>query len=132
MSKITQIWREEQYFSLSEAKALLPLVERITNDHYRQLVPVQEKLNMMLSNDPRRLPYERAFEEVVSAWKKKMDRLGLTVKGLWVVEFEVGDGHLNWRFPELKIGYFRPRNADLSQRIRLSKYIEEQDPDWAY
>lgn len=131
MSEISQIWREERYFSLAEAQALLPLVERITAEHYKELIPVQERLNKMLSNDPRRLPHERAFEKVVNAWKEKMHRLGLTVRALWVVEFEVGDGHLNWRFPELNIAYFRPRKADLSQRVRLSRYIEEHDPDWA-
>jgi len=131
MSKITQIWREERYFNLGEAQDMLPLVERITREHYQQLIPIQEKLNKMLSNDPRRLPHEREFEQVVSSWKEKMHRLGLSVKGLWVVEFEVGEGHLSWRFPELGIRYFRPRGANQSERIRLAQYIDEQDPDWA-
>jgi hypothetical protein len=50
--------------------------------------------------------------------------------GLWVVEFDVGEGFLSWRWPEIGLNYFRMPDKPLSGRVRLKTYIEETDPDW--
>ena len=117
-------------FDLTEAKQLLPLVKSITKQYQSELSPVQLRLNKMLSNDPRRNVIEDQYEHVVNIWKRKIEKLGANVYGLWIVEFDVGEGFLCWKNPELDLHYFRPNNCDFSQRIRLSEYIESYDPDW--
>lgn len=125
-----EIVDSEKIFSLSEARDLLPLVQKITHTHCTKLEPIQVKLDRMLSNDPRRSAIERRFEIEVSAWRGKITRLGLKAAGLWVVEYSVGvEGALSWRYPELDIAYFS--NKGNSMRQRLASYIEENDPDWA-
>ena len=122
----------EKLFNLSEAQELLPLVQSITQKHQTELEPIQDRLNKMLSNDPRRNPIEHEYEQVVSKWKAKLEKLGASVKGLWVVEFNVGEGVISWRYPELGLHYFRKNGADLASRAKLVDYIEEYDPDWAH
>ena len=119
-------------FSLEETRDLFGLVQQVTTKHQRQLSPIQARLDKMLSNDPRRRFVEAEFEEVVSRWKSKIERLGAKVCGLWVVEFDVGDGALCWRYPELSLQYFRPNGCDLASRVRVADYIAEVDPDWAH
>ncbi len=119
-------------FHLDEARELLPLVKKITARDYQLLSPSQTRLNKMLSNDPRRSQYEIAYEEIVSQWKKKIERLGAKTSGLWVVEFDLGSGCLTWRYPELSLAYFREHGKSFAERIRLDDYIEENDPDWAH
>jgi hypothetical protein len=61
----------------------------------------------------------------------KMARLGLMVKGLWLVDFDTGDGYLCWKFPELKIGQYHGYHEGYTARRPLREVIEELDPDWA-
>jgi len=75
---------------------------------------------------------EAEYQEVVSRWKFKIEQLGATVCGLWMVNFEVSDGALSWRHPELTLSYFIANDTGFSERIKLTTYIEEHDPDWSH
>lgn len=124
-----EITPQPKLYTLSEATKLLPLVKKITGAQREALEPWQTKLDRMLSNDPRRPVIEREYERLVSAWRGKIGRVGARAAGLWVVEFDVGDGVLSWRYPELQIAHFVAESDTI--RRRLSDYIEENDPDWA-
>ena len=119
-------------FDLAESQRLLPLVQNITHKHQAELAPIQLRLNKMLSNDPRRNVIELEYEQVVNRWRSKIEKLGASVFGLWVVEFDVGEGLLSWRHPELNISYFRATTNDFASRVKLKDYIETHDPDWAH
>ena len=125
------IGNRQKVFNLQEAQALLPLLVKITERHISELEPIQYRLNRMLSNDPRRPSVEAQFEVVVARWKVKVEQLGASASGLWLIDFDVGDGLLSWRYPELSIAYVRGYDSAFSSRRRLTEYIEEQDPDWA-
>ena len=126
-----EIGKVPKLFNLSEAKEHLPLVASITENHQNELAPIQARLNRMLSNDPRRAPIERAYENVVDKWRAKIEHLGASVHGLWVVEFDVGEGVLSWRYPELSINYIRLHEQSFASRTKLKDYIDKHDPDWA-
>ncbi len=126
-----EIGETGKLFDLQEAKSLLPLVRSVTESYRERLNPIQDRLNKMLSNDPRRALLEREFEHIVSRWKDKIEQLGPSVYGLWVVEFDVGSGWLSWRYPEMSLNFYRDHAAGFSDRVRLSRFIEETDPDWA-
>jgi len=127
-----QIGVKNKLFDFAEATELLPLVQAITLTHQTQLSPVQDRLNRMLSNDPRRAMVEQEYQAVVARWKLKIEQLGAAVCGLWKVNFEVGDGALSWRHPELTLRYFIAKGAVFSERVKLTTYIEEHDPDWSH
>jgi hypothetical protein len=50
---------------------------------------------------------------------------------LWRVDFDTGEGYLCWRFPELKIGFFREYNENFDERKPVKLLIEETAPIWA-
>ena len=127
----TEIGLKDKLFDLAEARELLSLVQSITEYHQAELAPLQARLTKMLSNDPRRNSIERDYQKVVSQWRTKMEHIGVHVSGLWLVEFNVGEGFLCWRYPELSLNYFRANNASFSQRMTIGNYVEECDPDWA-
>jgi hypothetical protein len=126
-----EIGQQQKLFSLSEARAHLGLVKAITERHQISLAPIQDRLNKMLSNDPRRVAIERQYESIVSRWKVKIEHLGACVPGLWLVEFNLGEAVLCWRYPELSLNYVREQQQQFSERQNLSTYIEVHDPDWA-
>ena len=94
------------------------------------LQPVKQRLRNMLSTDPRIVQVEKAYEEIVKRWVSKMERLGLVVKGLWLVDFDTGDGYLCWKYPELKINHYHDYESGFAGRRSLDEIIEEMDPDW--
>jgi len=128
----SHIGSETKLFTLQEARDLLPLIQAITKKHQAELSPIQDRLNRLLSNDPRRNMVEQDYEKMVGQWINKIEKLGAQVFGLWVVQFDVGNGLLCWKHPELLLNYFRHYDADFASRTRLADVIQEQDPDWAY
>jgi hypothetical protein len=124
--------RDHRVFTLSEARALFPLVQRITREAHEELEPVRRRLEALVPGTPDLAAgIETEYESVVRRWMGKMERLGLVVKGLWLVDFDTGDGFLCWRFPELKIGHYHGYQEGFAQRRPLAEVLEELDPDWA-
>ena len=122
---------EPRYFSLEDALAIFPLVRRITADAYQELKPVKLDLENLLTSDPRISMVERRYEEIVKRWMNKMQRLGLVIKGLWLVDFDTGDGYLCWKYPELRLAHYHDYATGFSDRRSLQEVIEELAPDWA-
>lgn len=133
MARIHQIVARDdpRIFTLSEAEELFPLVRRITQAAHAELEPVRRNLEAMLPTNPQIRAVEREYEAIVKHWVAKMERLGLVVKGLWLVDFDTGDGYLCWKFPELKLAHYHNYHEGFGGRRPLSEVIEELDPDWA-
>ncbi|MFQ5936171.1 MAG: DUF2203 domain-containing protein [Acidiferrobacterales bacterium] len=123
---------DPRVFTLMEAQTTFPLVRRITEAAYHELEPVRRKLEAMLPANPRMQEVERQYEAIVKAWVGKMERLGLVVKGLWLVDFDTGEGYLCWKFPELKLAHYHGYHEGFAGRRPLREVIEELDPDWAH
>ncbi len=122
---------DPRIFTLAEAHALFPLVRSITHAAHAELEPVRRKLESMVPTNPSIRDVERQYESVVKRWVAKMERLGLVIKGLWLVDFDTGDGYLCWKFPELKIGHYHAYHEGYTGRRPLDEVIQEFDPDWA-
>ncbi|MDX1409684.1 MAG: DUF2203 domain-containing protein [Saprospiraceae bacterium] len=122
---------EPRIVTLAEANELFPLVRRITREAHDELVPIKQQLDNMLSTDPRIGVIEKRYERVVKRWVNKMERLGLVVKGLWLVDFDTGDGYLCWKYPEIELSYYHDYSSGFAGRRPLDVVIEELDPDWA-
>jgi len=122
---------EPRIFTLREARELFPLVRRITAESFEELTPIKRNLDNMLATDPRMTAVEKAYESVVKRWVNKMERLGLVVKGLWLVDFDTSDGYLCWKYPELALAHYHDYASGFAGRRPLDEVIEELDPDWA-
>jgi hypothetical protein len=122
---------EPRIFSLSEACELLPVIRKLTAFASRELDPCQLRMRQLLNCDPRLVELELEFETIIRKWVERVQRLGVTVSGLWQIGFDTGEGHLCWRYPELRLAYFRGYGENLGSRRRLSEVIQEYQPDWA-
>ncbi|MDA8420420.1 MAG: DUF2203 domain-containing protein [Pseudomonadota bacterium] len=122
---------DPRIFTLAEARDLFPLVRSITQAAHTELDPVRRRLESMVPTNPMIRDIECRYEAIVKRWVAKMERLGLVVKGLWLVDFDTGDGYLCWKFPELRIGHYHTYHEGFSGRRPLDEVIQEFDPDWA-
>ena len=122
---------EPRVFTLHEAEQLLPLVRKLTAAAYTELEPVRQRYKNLLLCDPRIKAVEFEYESIVRGWIAKMERLGLVVNGLWMIDFDTGDGYLCWKYPELKLAFFHDYTSGFTARRDLIEIIEERAPDWA-
>jgi hypothetical protein len=121
---------DTQIFTLSEARQLLSVVARVTDTAVRELAPLQKRLRRMLACDPRLKAVEAEYEQVVRRWIGKIDRLGLIATGLWWVNFDIGEGYICWRYPEIRLDYFRSYGDGPEERRKISEIYEQYCPDW--
>ena len=123
---------EERVFTLSEARALMPLIIKITTAAHKKLEPLRRQLRTtIVTDDEAARGLEQAYRKVVQEWIDKLQRLGVTASNLWVVHFDTGDGHLCWRYPELRLASFHLYGDCENGRRSIDEYIELFQPDWA-
>lgn len=123
--------QDTRVFSLAEAQALFPLVRGITQRAAEALAPVQRQLKVLPRRSPELQAAEERYQTLVNGWVNKMRRLGLVVKGLWLVDFDTGDGYLCWKYPELKLGHYHGYDEGFAGRRPLADVLATLDPDWA-
>lgn len=122
---------EHRIFTLEEALELFSLVRRITAASAAELEPISVRLREPFSFNDEITVLEKEYERIVRRWVAKMERLGLVVKGLWLVDFDTGDGYLCWKFPELELGHYHPYDKGFSGRHPLAEVLAVELPDWA-
>lgn len=100
MAEITSI-NQKRTFGWVEATALLPVVRRITQDAVSQAEALAVRYEALPPESPTRRELETELEHVILAWAAKVQKLGAEAKGLWLVDFDAGDGAVwAWRHPE--------------------------------
>ncbi len=86
-------------FTLEEAKEVMPRVQAITK-------PVFE-LATSLSRD------------LVTTWADTIRDLGPEVKGLWLVDFDSGDGYWCWSYPEEDLKHWHSYDGGYGERVTV-------------
>ncbi|HMC20605.1 MAG TPA: DUF2203 family protein, partial [Thermoanaerobaculia bacterium] len=83
----------KKIFSYEEAAALLPEVQRLTADAVQEVEA--------LANDA---PRDEA-QQIVGRWAESVMKMGIEVKGLWLIDFDNGSGYYCWQYPEESLQY---------------------------
>ena len=97
----------KRIFTYEEAASLLPEVQRLTDE---AVAAVDE-----LADDANSADYQR----VVTAWAESLMKMGLEVKGLWLVDFDNGSGYYCWSHPEPSLQYFHGYEDGFRGRVKL-------------
>ncbi len=93
-------------FTYEEASALLPEVQRITEDAVAE---------------GRALPSGAAEEgrQLLAQWVADVEALGAEVKGLWLVDFDSGSGYYCWHYPEPSLQFFHGYEEGFGGRVPM-------------
>jgi hypothetical protein len=60
----------------------------------------------MSPSDPRPIFSLAALRDVVNGWAEEVQSLGLEAKGLWLVDFDNGQGYYCWCYPEETVRHY--------------------------
>lgn len=102
---------ERTIFSYEEAAALLPEVQRATEEAFREVEA--------LTADGRSEEKDARVDDVVREWAQSMIGRGLEVKGLWLVDFDNGSGYYCWRYPEAGLMFYHSYEEGFRGRMRI-------------
>lgn len=106
-------------FSLQEARELLPDVKHLTADAVRRTESLASQLHGLPEDDPEHVSLSMALRDVVEAWADQLQSLGLEATGLWLVDFDNGEGYYCWSYPEPTISHFHGYGDGFAGRMSI-------------
>ena len=120
-----------QIFSLEEARAVLPVILRITKSYSAQVDTLIERLEGLSgASEELTNSLEGEVNALIQEWQNKVQKLGALPKGLWIADFDAGDGYFCWKFPERTIQFWHRYSDGFSKRLLVEdrcKTISIQD-----
>jgi hypothetical protein len=106
-------------WTLEGARLVLGEVRERTERAVLEAHALLEERDATRENTSERAALEAGVQEVVERWARHMEALGAEVKGLWLVDFDNGNGYYCWRWPEPELGYFHGYEDGFSGRTRI-------------
>ncbi|MFH0799320.1 MAG: DUF2203 family protein [Pseudomonadota bacterium] len=102
-------------FSIEEAEAILPIVRRITDRAAADAGELQEQLRFVPADEPLSKRLHMELDAVVRRWSVKVAQLGCEPRGIWLVDFDAGEGWFSWRIGDDRLNFFHPHEAGLAE-----------------
>jgi hypothetical protein len=107
-------------FSYHQALAMLPSIQQLTEVAVSQ---VEALFNRVQSRDEmtrRERELRLAMDEIAQQWAAAITSLGCEVKGLWLVDWDSGDGYYCWKYPEETISFFHSYEDGFAGRVPIN------------
>lgn len=105
-------------FSLEEAREVLPIVFRITKSYSQKVDSLIERLDALNGeSEGLSINLENQINQLIQEWQSKVQKLGALPKGLWIADFDSGDGYYCWKFPERSIEFWHRYTDGYSKRV---------------
>jgi hypothetical protein len=123
MAEIIRILRPRQ-FTEEEAETLLPAVKRITAQAALEAEKITEQLRFIPRDEPIFNRLSSELDLVIRRWAIKVSKLGLKPSGIWIVDFDAGEGLYTWRLGDEHVSYFSARTARSEENP-----LEQSSPD---
>lgn len=106
-------------WTLAAARELLPDVQRRTGRAVRETEALVAASAGASADPETRERTAAEVQRVIARWAREMEALGLEVKGLWLVDFDNGNGCFCWRWPEPELAYFHGYDEGFDGRRRI-------------
>lgn len=104
-----------------QASQLLSLVYKITVDADQELQLLTTRLNgcRQAVKTQEFVNVEEQMQKLITKWESKIIKLGLEPKGIWLVDFDAGDGYYCWKYPELDLKFWHGYKDGFSGRMPI-------------
>lgn len=111
-----------QTFSLEEARKVLPIIFKITRNHSQQVEALIGRIDSLSGgNESLIAALEADVNQLIHDWQVKVQKLGAFPKGLWLADFDTGDGYFCWKYPERDIEFWHHYTDGFSKRVPIAK-----------
>jgi hypothetical protein len=106
-------------FTLAQARELMPQVRALTEPVYLLADSLAEELAaaQAAQEEARAEELRERLQTLVESWAESIRDLGADVKGLWLVDFDSGDGYWCWAWPEDRLDHWHGYEAGFAGRM---------------
>jgi hypothetical protein len=106
-------------FTLDQARQLLPSVQEMTAEAVKQAEAVADAIDEVDEDDPERTILGAELKLIVDDWTERIREMGLETKGLWLVDFDNGDGFYCWQHPEPSLSHYHGYEEGFAGRMKI-------------
>lgn len=92
-------------WTFEEASAVFPEVKRITETYYQKAYLLSKKINDTILPENVMEEIEDRIRATVAEWSKTITSMEIDVKGVWLIDFDNGNGYYCWRLGEEDLLY---------------------------
>ena len=110
----------KRIFTYEQALDTFPAVRDVTTSAVRQVQALYSRVQSPEELEQRGDELEGAAHSIIESWVAEMARLGCQVKGLWLVDWDCGDGYYCWRYPEEALGFFHGYEDGYQGRVPIA------------
>lgn len=116
-------------FNIDSARQLLPLVYKITSEIDSEFQILMEQITVARnqSNVERTGELEAEVQSLIGRWEGKIMKLGLEPKGIWLVDFDTGNGFYCWKYPEMDIKFWHGYDDGFSGRKPIESAVDQPE-----
>lgn len=118
MAEVFEMKKDKQ-FTLQGAREVLPVVRRITQEAVEQVEQLRSRIEEGDPDSAHRPDYEQKLSHIVEHWSQKILKLGCEPKGLWLVDFDNGEGYYCWHHPEDDVDFFHSYEGGFNGRTPI-------------
>lgn len=128
MSEVNNVveLKPKKVFGYQDINELLPIVLRITRQYSEKVSKLITKLEHVRNQDNNILDTENEINLLIQEWQVKVEKLGAITKGLWIADFDSGDGYFCWKFPEERILFWHGYRDGFSGRKPIQEYLDKK------
>lgn len=101
----------QRTFTEDEAIQLLPIIKRITERAAHRVEGLKEQLEWIPESEPTFLRLKGKLEFEIKRWIRRISQLGCEPRGIWLVDFNAGEGWYSWRYGDDSLNFFNSRRT---------------------
>ncbi|MFQ5348979.1 MAG: DUF2203 domain-containing protein [Thermoanaerobaculia bacterium] len=111
---------EGRIFSYEEALATFPRVRLLTEQAVQRIEAMINRLQSGQDLEERKEELDEAVQRIVQAWATEIMALGCEIKGMWLVDWDSGDGYYCWKYPEETLGHYHSYEDGFAGRVPIA------------
>ena len=107
-------------FSYEEALATFPRVWELTEHAVQEIEAMINRLRSRNELQVRKAELDEGVEQIVQIWATEIMALGCEIKGMWLVDWDTGDGYYCWRYPEETLSHYHSYEDGFAGRVPIA------------
>ncbi len=107
-------------FSYRQALETLPEVRERTAAAVGEIEALFNRVQSRQEMEQRKDELEVEVNQIIQSWAAEIVAIGCEVKGLWLVDWDSGDGYFCWRYPEDSISHFHSYEDGFEGRVPIN------------
>ena len=111
----------KRIFTLPQAKTLFPEIKRITEEAVKKAAIIEAEMIALPEHSASTKEMEEKYQAALQEWAQSITSFGCEVKGVWLVDFDNGEGYYCWKYPEESLEYFHDYSSGFSGRTKIEE-----------